>query len=277
MENYFRSLFGHASVLSPSMYYPATGVLGYSSGMAADALVYIPFRILHLGLFTSYQLSFMACDTLAFLFCFLLLKKGFGLSPFASSVGSGFFTFNSIKYHQLFHFDHYTVYLFPLMFFFIIWVIRNSDRLSSWKVFVYLTISSALLGLQLLTSFYLGWFSGFWFLIFLILVFAHSPSRVYVLNILSKHRWGFIGAFCSLVISLVPCLYVYLPVLHLKGPRGFGGAAHSMAPPRALLWMGPYNYVWGWLSKFHCMNEIVQGDEQYLGLGLIFTVFWEVV
>jgi hypothetical protein len=118
----------------------------------------------------------------------LLLKKGLGLAQFPSSVGSAFFTFNSIKYHQMDHLDHYTVYLFPLILFCVIWVFRNSDRLVSFKVFVLLSISAVLLGLEFMTSFYLGWFFCFWCLIFIVLAFSYSPSRVYVLKIINKHR-----------------------------------------------------------------------------------------
>jgi hypothetical protein len=274
-ENYFQALLGRTSVVSPPYFYPAKGVLGYCDAMAGAAPIYCSFRLLHLDMYNATQAAVIVFDILNFLACFLLLKKGFNLKVFPSSIGAAFFTFNSVKYNQLEHYDFQALYFLPVIILCFILFIRRSNE-SPGKIKA-LWLAAVLIGAQFLTSFYMGWFFGIWsivlgliFLIFRWKTFFKKSLK----ELLPPPSFGYWSAGIIFVAAFIPFFALYLPVLHLKGPRLLSDVVHNMPTFKALMWMGDGNYVWGWLSRFEKIRDMDCQWENRLGLGLLFSLFW---
>jgi len=274
LENYYQSLLGHAQVTSPAMFYPVQGLLGYTDANAAAVPVFSFFRLVGFDMYDAFQTSGMVCDLMAWLFCFLLFKKGLGLDAFPASVGSAFYCFNNIRYNQINHFDLQMQFLLPLIILGYAWLYRNYDRPGKQEAFLILSASAMLLGLEFTTSFYLGWFFCFWFLIFFLILLAFRVPREALGQAFNSYQWVFLGAAFVFLLSLLPAVELYLPVLYLKGPRAFNIAAEAAPISKALFWMGAQNWAWGWLSKFPRLSCIPFEWENRLGLGLVFTLFW---
>ncbi len=274
-ENYFQALLGHTSVVSPPIFYPTKGVLGYCDAMAGVSPIYCSFRFLNLDMYNATQVAVIVFDILNFLACFWLLKKGFGLKVFPSSIGAAFFAFNSIKYNQLEHYDFQALYFLPMILLcFVLFIRRPSETPGKIKI---LWLAAVLIDIQFLTSFYMGWFLAIWsiVLIFMFLLF----ERQYFFSgswkrLFPSSRFNYGVALFILAVGMIPFFALYLPVLHLKGPRLLSDVVDNMPTFKALMWMGEGNYVWGWLAQFKKMSNMDCQWENRLGLGLLFSLFW---
>ncbi|HTA76080.1 MAG TPA: hypothetical protein VK791_02865 [bacterium] len=274
-ENYFQALLGHTSVVSPPIFYPTKGVLGYCDAMAGAAPIYCSFRLLRLDMYNATLATVLVFNIFNFLACFWFLKKGFNLKTFPSSIGAAFFTFNSIKYNQLEHYDFQALYFLPIILLCFVLFIRRSSQTSE-KIKI-LWLAAVLIDVQLLTSFYMGWFLAIWgiALLFMFLIFEHKDffSRSWKV-VFPPSRFSYGVALFILVVGLIPFLALYLPVLHLKGPRPLPDVINNMPTLKALMWMSDKNYVWGWLSHFNSFANMDCEWENRLGLGLLFSLFW---
>ncbi len=274
LENYYQSFLGHAKILSPAMFYPAQGLLGYNDANSAAVPIYSLFRFAHLDMYDAFQACAMACDVFAWFTCFLLFKKGLGFGFFPSSVGASFYCFNNIRYNQTNHFDLQMQFLLPLILMGFAWIYRNAVRAGDFQVFGVLSVTAFLLGVQFLTSFYLAWFFCFWFLILVLTMMIWEENRRKGWEFLKRFRLSFAASAGVFLFSLIPALALYLPALQMRGPRAFSDAAEAAPVPKALFWMGEQNWFWGWLARFPRLATIPFEWENRLGLGLVFILFW---
>lgn len=273
LEHWYQVIKGNNSWLSPPMFYPVKGTLGYADLLLGYVLPYSMLRTVGLGIFEAAEFTIILLNFLNYFVCFVLLKKLFRFNTLASCAGAAFFAFNSAKLVQLGHLQLQPLLFLPLSVIFVVLFVQRSAVLSQKKAFVLLSLAVLSLEVQLLTGFYPGWFFLFWCFLFLILVLLFKSTRSFVVSLVKKFYSALLGAGTVFVLGLVPFLLAYVPVVRSSGGRPYAEVRDLIPVFWSLFVMGERNYFWGSLSaavkQFHPMHPELQ-----IGIGLIPSLAW---
>jgi hypothetical protein len=273
VEHWYEALSGHATLFSPAMFYPVKGTLGYTDVLIAYVLPYSPLRMAGLDFFSALAIAVVVLNYLNFILCFILLNNVLKFGSLAASAGAMFFAFNSPRLAQS---DH--LQLQPLLFLllcvicFMIFA-RNTATLCQKRALGLLCLSGVFLNLQLLTSFYIGWFFVFWSFLFLGLSFIISTSRLYIIAVSKKFWPAFTGAGLVFCLGFTFFLCIYLPTASSTGWFGFSG--EYIPEIRSYLLMADGNYVWRNVTAF-LVQQASNGPDwgRRVGIGLIPSLTW---
>lgn len=273
LEHWYQVFRGSESWLSPPMFYPVKGVLGY-----ADLLIGygIPFSILRasgLGIFESSEFAIILINFLNYLICLVLLKKILRFNTFAAAAGAAFFAFNSPKLVQLGHLQLQPLLFLPLAIIFVVMFVQRASSLNQKQAFALLSLAALSLDLQLETGFYQGWFFIFWCLLFFALVLIFRSTRLFLFAQAKKFTRAFIAAGAVLLLGIIPILVAYVPVVRSSGARPYAEVRELIPVFWSLLVMGERNYVWGGLAaavkRVHPLHPELQ-----IGIGLVPSLAW---
>lgn len=273
LEHWFQFIKGNNSWLSPPMFYPVKGALGYADLLLGYAVPYSVLRAFGLGIFEASEFTIILLNFANYLVCFILLKKILGLDTLAACAGAGFFAFNSPKLVQLGHLQLQPLFFLPLAVIFVVLFVQRSSTLSQTKAFALLSFAALLVDFQLLTGFYPGWFFAFWCFLFLLLVFLFKSTRTFVLSLLKRFRFAFIGAGLVFAAGLIPFLVVYVPVIRSSGGRSYTEVLELIPVFWSLLLMGERNYLWANVSA-RLMRFRPMHPELQIGIGLVPSLAW---
>ncbi len=220
VEHWYQVVKGNNSWLSPPMFYPVKGTIGYADLMIGHAFPYTILRAIGLDMFHASELAIILLNFANFFVCYVLLRKILKFNNFASCAGALFFAFNSPKLVQLGHLQLQTLIFLPLAIIFVVLFAREGETMSRLKAFILLSLAALSLDLQLMTGFYAGWFFIFWCFLFLVIAlvsFAGADLRSRVSKkILAGHIRGWPG-FYYRAHSIFHCL--------LSGGPGVRGTA----------------------------------------------------
>ena len=247
-EHWYQSILGKASLLSPGIFYPVKGTLAYSDLMVGFAGPYVIFRILGFGIFTSVEFTIIVVTFLSYCTAFLLLYRALRLGLIPSCAGAMFFAFSSPKFNQLTHLQLQYVLLLPLIFLFVIVFAKQVETIAQKKAAWLLSLAALCLNLQLVTTFYYGWFFVLWTILFLLLALAFRGSRRFVFQIVHKFWPALLVSAVVLLLGFIPLLLVYLPTVRAAPWYLYSFVSEMIPNGRAFLAMGDGNYVWG---RFH--------------------------
>src|SRR5262249_15910416 len=78
-ENLHQFLRGRAEFLSPPMFFPIKGTLGYSDAYLLDGLIYVPLRLIGLDPFLSFELLCIGLSLIGFVSANVLLMRFAGV------------------------------------------------------------------------------------------------------------------------------------------------------------------------------------------------------
>jgi hypothetical protein len=209
LEHWYQVFQGTNEWLSPPMFYPVKGVLGYADLLLGYAIPYSILRVFGVGMFKAAELTVILINFGNYLICFVLLKKILRFNTFASCVGATFFAFNSPKLVQLGHLQLQPLLFLPLVVIFVILFVQRAASLNQKRAFALLSLAAVSLDLQFLTGFYPGWFFCFWCFLFLVLVLLFRTTRSLLVSHLKKFTLAFIAAGIVFLIGLVPFLVAY--------------------------------------------------------------------
>ena len=92
-EHLYQAVQGLAPFRSPAMFYPKSGLLGYSDAFLLDVPFYAPLRLLGCDPFLSYQLTWIALSLIGFVSFTALLVRFAGVRMSVALVGSALFAF----------------------------------------------------------------------------------------------------------------------------------------------------------------------------------------
>src|SRR5262245_51984628 len=244
VEHWYQALLGHGELASPAMFYPVKGTLGFSDLF----LVYVPgyslLRFLGCGIFVALALMIISFCYLNFVVCFVLLRNILKCGVLASCAGALFFAFNNPKLAQPDHLQLQPVFLLPtavglLLVFFIN---GNKHTFTETKAFVVLALAGIALNLQLLTSFYVGWFLIFACVLFVSVSLVFRPTRLFILDALKRHPRAVVGAVVVFFVGFVPFVLVYWPALRATG--WYGLVPEYIPEIKSFLLMADGNYIW---------------------------------
>ena len=273
-EHWYQVLLGHGELLSPAMFHPVKGSLGYMDIFVAHALPYSLLRAAGLDMFSALTVPVVLFSFLNYLTCFILLNRVLYFNSAASCVGAMFFAFNSPKLNHPGHFNIQLALFLPLAVIFVIEFGRNAANLNQKRAFGLLLLAALSLDLQLLTSLYPGWFFVFWSLLFLVLSFSFPATRSFLLAMIRRFWPAFIGGAAVFFFGLFPLVLVYLPVARSLGPRPYQMVSPLIPEFWSFLIMGDRNYVWGRISAALWRMHPLSSTEHNIGVGLVVSVAW---
>jgi hypothetical protein len=238
VEHLYQAIQGKAEWLSPPMFYPSKGTLGYSDITLLHFLAYAPFRLFSENPFNAMQFSIIALNFLTFVATFLFLKRALLTSTIAATVGAYFFSFNSAKFNQLNHIQLQPLLLLPLMAWLLWLFLKNLTNQSSREIFIRLSVAGLLLNIQLLTSVYIAWYFSFWVL--LVVLFwgtISKDNRKQLKTELLNKKAPVALAASTFAIGMIPFLVTYIPVVLETGTRSYGEVKSMIPRLQSLFWM----------------------------------------
>ena len=273
VEHWYQTLSGHATFLSPSMFYPVKGTLGHTDVLIAYIFPYSVLRMSGLDIFSALALAVISLNFLNFIFCFFLLHNVLRFRPLASCAGALFFAINNPKLVQAGHLQLQPLIFLLLAVIFVILFAQNTATLSQKRAFGLLSFAGAFLNLQLLTSFYIGWFFIFWSFLFFGLSFLVRRSRLYVLAIVKTYQPALTGAVFVFCLGFAFFLRIYLPAVWSTGWYGF--STDYIPEIKSYLLMADGNYIWGSWTAFLLHQESAGPDwGRRVGIGLVPSLTW---
>lgn len=273
VEHWYKALSGHATLISPAMFYPVKGTLGYTDVLIAYVLPYSALRLSGFDIFSAMAFAVIFLNYLNFIFCFIFLNSTLRFRPLASCAGAMFFAFNSPKLTQADHLQLQPLLLLVLFVMLIVMFAKNSATLTQVRAFGLLSLAGMVLNLQLLTSFYIGWFLVFWFVLFLVMSLSFQRSRLFILVLVKKYRLALTGALCVFLFGFAVFIRIYLPAAWSTG--WFGFYTDYIPEIKSYLLMADGNYIWGSLTTFILQQGSGGPDwARRIGIGLVPAIAW---
>jgi len=278
LEHTFQAFRGQAAILSPQMFYPVAGTLGYSDALFGIAPIYWGLRTLDLGVLASTQWTIIIGNFLTYLLTLGLFRFGLKIGRLGSLFGALLFAYNSAKFNQLNHLQLQPLFIITGISWLLAICFQKYDRLSSKQSFLLMTAIGLAFDLQLYTSVYVGWYFAFQCLLVLILGLGWRQVRLDSWAFIKLHSKSIFGAIVVSGVALVPFLKIYLPVLRQSGWRNYSEVLGMMPQWLSFIYMGHLNYMWGWLpSVFPRIWDLPQHWEHRIGLGAVITILTPVL
>jgi hypothetical protein len=273
LEHWYQVCRGTEGWLSPPMFYPVKGVIGYADLLIGYAVPFSILRMFGMGMFEAAEAVIILFNFLNYLVCYVLLKKILHFNTFAAVAGAAFFAFNNPKLMQLGHLQLQPLWFMPLAIIFIVLLVQRADSLTQKKAFALLSLAALSLDLQLLTGFYEGWFFTFWCFLFLVVILLFNRTRSFLLSLLRRFWPAFTASLPVFVFGLVPFLVAYLPVTQSTRGRLYEDAKPLIPVLWSFLGMNDHNYVWGHLAAAVKRSHPLHPELQ-IGIGLAPTLGW---
>lgn len=274
-EHWYQALQGKEALLSPSMFYPAKGTLGYSDALVLFVPPYSLLRGVGYDIFTALAFTVIGFNFLNFVAGFALLYNALRFRWLPAITGAMFFTFNNPKIYGSDHLQLQPVWLLAIIAACVVVFFRDRPSLTPGRAFGLLAVAGSVLDIQLLTAFYLGWFLVLWSALFLGLAVCFRRSREFLRDAL-RHRWRpILGAVAVTVMGLLPFLILYLPTLREVGGWPYTMALRYVPEVRSYLLMGDGNIVWSRVTGAILRTPVSEVDwGRCVGIGMVSTVAW---
>jgi len=273
IEHWYQVLSGHGDLLSPAMFYPVKGTLGFTDTYLGFVPSYSLLRVSGYDIFSALSVTVILLNFLNFISCFVFLNRVLKFNAIASCTGAMFFAFNNPKLAQGDHLQLQPVFLLPIIAGSIIQFFSKGKSLSSRQAFGLLTVAALCLNLQLFTSFYIGWFFVFWSFLLLSVSLLFRQARLFILETIRRHWVSLTGAIVVFVVGFVSFLVVYLPAVSSVG--WFGFYTDYIPEIQSYLLMADGNYIWGPLTA--SILEKASGGPDWgrrIGVGLVPSAAW---
>jgi hypothetical protein len=272
LEHCYQFLLGHGELLSPGMFYPVRGTLGLTDIYLAYLPLYSFFRVSNYDIFLALALTVICFNCLNFISCFFLLARILRFNVLASSAGAAFFAFNNPKLAQTDHLQLQPLFLLPIITALLIRFFWQDRRISAKRAFGLLALAAFALDVQLLTSFYVGWFFLFWSLLLSVSICCLARTRSYVITVLRRYWLAATGGAIVFVLGFLPFLMVYLPAVHSVG--WFGYYTDYIPEIKSYLLTADGNYIWGSLTDFILRTSPGPDWGRRISLGLVPSIAW---
>lgn len=240
MEHWYDVFFNNASLRDLSIFYPVKNTLGYSDTVFLLSIPYLFFRLIGMEWLTAYQLTLIFVHFFGGLCLAWFLRKNLKLPLFACIIGLIIGYYNISYYIKIQHTQFLTFAFIPLLFILLKYFYDNIINNIKRKRVIYGLLSIFLFSGILITSFYTGFYMALFFLIFnvvlVIIYFKNNNLNIKTIkNIFIINKLEIIIYFVCFVISLLPFIYIYLPIFKEMGSRNYGEVDYYLP--------NLYNYV----------------------------------
>jgi hypothetical protein len=274
-EHWYQALRGNAELLSPAIFYPVKGTLGYSDALLLLAAPYSVLRASGFDIFTALAVVAVAFNFLNFVAGFLLLFHVLRFRWLPSVAGAMFFAFNSPKLSEADHLQLQPVWLLAIGAASVIVFFRDARSLSAKRAFGLLLVAGLALDLQLLTGWYLGWFVIFWSGLFLAVAVCFPQAREVLRAAIALHWRPALAAAAVAAAGLLPFLAIYLPVMRETVAWPYRVALHYLPRVGSYLLMADGNFIWSRATQ--ALLQAAGGGPDWgrrIGIGLVPTLTW---
>jgi hypothetical protein len=274
-EHWYQALRGNVELLSPSIFYPVKGTLGYSDALLLLAGPYSVLRAAGFDIFTALAVVAVAFNFLNFVAGFLLLFHVLRFRWLPSVAGAMFFAFNNPKLSEADHLQLQPVWLLAIGAASVIVFFRGARSLSAKRAFGLLLLAGLALDLQLLTGFYLGWFVIFWSGLFLAVTLCLREAREVLRAALTLHWRPALAAAGLTAAGVLPFLVLYLPVVRETGGWPYRVTLLYLPDVHSYLLMADGNFIWSRATQ--AILQAAGGDPDWgrrIGIGLVPTLTW---
>lgn len=250
-EHWFRVVSGDAAWRNPSMFHPVANDLGYTDGLAAFGLAYVPFRWLGMDQFAAFELSIIAMVTLGFATSFVFFQRTLKVSFPLALAGAFSFSFSNSLALQVAHAQLFAVQLIPVSALLAAATVTAVGRQRNIRAIVLASTLGVVLGVLFYTSYYVAWFvvlaTG---VTAVSMVVCARPEVRRAFEWLRQHIRSVVacvlGGVVGFAAMLVPFAVTYLPVLNESGGRSYAEVFDLIPGIPNLLQFGRRNALWGW-------------------------------
>lgn len=289
LEHWREVFLGKRSWSSPTFFYPAANVLGNTDAVFLFSPMFAIFRGLGLDLYLSYDFTLMTVKAIGFASMAWMLRVVLSLPHWACMLGAVLFTIFSASNTRIGHSQLLTIAFVPLI---VVGSFRFFQLLPDRPngAFWYGAMAAAVLGLTLLTSFYIGWY----FVLFAICCAAILLLRFWKDILVSRGYWLAVGRrrallllalVCIATIFAAPFFILYLPKLAETGGHTYTTLLGYSPNLFDIFHVNETNVIWGRaLQRFFAVvyaerpmnGEVVAGFAPLLlaifFLGLVLTL-----
>jgi hypothetical protein len=269
VEHWYQVFRGNAEILSPAMFYPAKGTIGYSEAMILHAFPYSGLRLAGVDMFTALAVPVVVFAFLNYAACYYLLRRVLRLNVVASVAGAMFFAFNSPRSNHPGHWAYQAAFLLPIVAACLVRFLQGRMHITQARAFGLLAAAALTLAVQFLILPYQGWFAVFWLLLLVPVVLLAPSTRLAAAQVARRFWPAFTGAALVFAGGLIPFYLVYLRTAKAVGPRPYV-LANSLTPDAwSLIQMGDRNYAWGKLATAVDRVHPLYSTELNIGIGLV--------
>ena len=251
LEHWLEVAKGHHKWLSPPMFYPEEGTLGYGDAFFLLVPPYVAARSLGLSLPASYTIAIATMVLAGYFSCIWLFRRVLQVPLAVAIAGALLFAFSNMHVLHVGHAQLYTVAMVPLLAGL---AIRYVQEIFAGRPGLRFGIPSALLLAGVFyTSFYIGWYFVFLALVVtLIAILAGLVCRARELRVavmkVRRATGSMATVLVTLAIGLIPFFITYLPVLRQFGGRSWADVRNLLPRASNFFDVGATNLAWGWAS-----------------------------
>ena len=199
----------HTSLFDMPFYFPNTNTLSYSDMMLGGMILYIPIREIIKDPQNALLVWFFITCILNYYSMYFLLKKVFKFNEIPSSIGALIFAFSSPRQNQIIHLQYMTQFYMILCF-----ICFFSININKSKIYNNFCCLGGIIffNLQIYSSFYLGWYMLYGFLIGLFIFILFRNLRIQLIDFIKAFYKEIILYSILLIILLTPLIKHYIAV-----------------------------------------------------------------
>jgi hypothetical protein len=282
-ENLHQFLRGRAELLSPPMFFPMKGTLGYSDAYLLDGLIYVPLRIMGLDPFLSFELLCIGLSLIGFVSANILLMRFAGVRQPLAALAAAIFVFSNALYISMGHPQLYEINFIPLVAILLLEAARLKT-IHPIGAAVAGSLGGLVLGLLFSTGYYVAWYftflSGIVLVLATVLRFGLWPvsvlrGRLYLSLVRRYSRIG-TAAAVGFAVGVVLFWKIYAPVIAQFPSRPFNEYLDNAPTVRDLLNVGGDNLLWGRaIELLHIVarNHLFSGEFVLAITPILFVTF----
>lgn len=278
LEHWFHVLTGDANWSEVNYFFPYTRTIAQTDAFFLLGVAYFPFRFIGLDPFISGELVGLLIKSFGFIGAYLLSRRVFSFSFYWALLIAILFTLsNGMTVHSS-RIQLDTVAFAPIMTL-LLWSTFKALLNSDIKIFIRSGILAGIFfGAWALTCFYMAWFFFFFFTVFMMVLLLKSGRSGYVVlkEKLVAHYGSVIIVVSSVLVSMLPFVYAFLPKSREVGVRVYESVFSYTVPIEGILQVGNenilfgkfYNYILSYISPSYAPNG------EYYNTGFAIALFF---
>ena len=271
MEHWYKVFCGKEAIRDLSMFYPVKNTLGYSDALFLLSLPYSVFRALGISWLSAYQLTLIIIHLFGGICLAWLLRKTLKFPLWACIIGLIIGNFSNSYFVKFLHTQFVTYSLVPLLFIFLKNFYDCFNPAFQKKRMLYGILSIFLFAGILLTGFYVGLFSVFFFLtvnIVIVIYFLKNNKEEFrkTPEIIKTCKIEILTYIITGIIALLPFLWIYIPIYKEMGRRNISTVLYYLPNWYDFFNVSPQNLIWPFPSEIY---ELQVGFPLITGLLLI--------
>jgi hypothetical protein len=244
LDHWLAVLAGRAAMTSPTFFFPARHVLGYSDALVLYVPPYAIARVAGFDRYLAFAATLVVVKAVGFVAMVAFLRRTLRVDRWLALLGGVLFTVSNAYFLAAGHGQFAAVAFLPLLAVLAgaYWRHRVAGRTRPARTA--LVAAAVLLGLVLFTAFYVGWFALFIGGVAAVVALPWVIAEVRRVGPTAVLTDG--GLFLTaLLVTLVPFAITYFPVLRQNGGRSFAEVGLFTQWIRDAVNVGPDNLVWG--------------------------------